>query len=155
MVCGPTSDFSISAFQCLSFCLSFCPSNFCFLLSTFCFPLGLLSAFCFPQSAFARTPNRHLFRNFVLTLTRGASWKTRSTIRPPRGMLSRMNANGHGQDRSNIHRIELKLRDISQLFNTMDPSPFNEKDLDHDAEEFIVSWAREFPLHEPVDWLSI
>jgi hypothetical protein len=39
--------------------------------------------------------------------------------------------------------IQLKLRDISQLFNSLDPSPFNEKDLDHDAEEFIVSWARE------------
>src|SRR5271170_3612149 len=48
------------------------------------------------------------------------------------------------------HRIEINLRDINQLFNTMDPSPFHEKDLDADAEEFIVSWAREFPLHEPV-----
>src|SRR5262252_5820371 len=48
------------------------------------------------------------------------------------------------------HRIELKLRDVNQLFNTMDPSPFHDKDLDHDAEEFILSWAREFPLAEPV-----
>ncbi len=48
------------------------------------------------------------------------------------------------------HRIEIKLRDINQLFNTMDPSPFHEKDLDDDAEEFIVSWAREFPISEPV-----
>ena len=32
----------------------------------------------------------------------------------------------------------------------MDPSPFHEKDLDHDAEEFIVSWAREYPLEVPV-----
>ena len=48
------------------------------------------------------------------------------------------------------HQIELSLGDISQLFNTMDPSPFHEKDLDHDAEEFIVSWATEFPVHEPI-----
>ena len=48
------------------------------------------------------------------------------------------------------NRIEIRLRDVSQLFNSMDPSPFHEQDLDHDAEEFIVSWAREFPLHEPV-----
>ena len=27
----------------------------------------------------------------------------------------------------------------------MDPSPFVERDLEHDAEEFIVSWARELP----------
>jgi hypothetical protein len=43
--------------------------------------------------------------------------------------------------------IQLKLREVSQLFNSLDPSPFNEKDLDHDAEEFIVSWARELARH--------
>lgn len=32
----------------------------------------------------------------------------------------------------------------------MDPSPFHERDLDHDAEEFIVGWAREFPRRDPV-----
>jgi hypothetical protein len=48
------------------------------------------------------------------------------------------------------HRIELNLREIGQLFNTMDPAPFPEKDLDGDAEEFILSWVREFPLDEPV-----
>jgi len=48
------------------------------------------------------------------------------------------------------HRVELNLRDVNQLFNTIDPSPFREKDLDRDAEEFIVSWTREFPLREPV-----
>ncbi len=41
--------------------------------------------------------------------------------------------------------IELRLRDVNQLFNSLDPSPFHEKDLDGDAEEFIVSWARECP----------
>jgi hypothetical protein len=48
------------------------------------------------------------------------------------------------------HRIEIELRDINQLFNTIDASPFHEKDLDADAEEFIVSWAREFPLQDPL-----
>jgi hypothetical protein len=48
------------------------------------------------------------------------------------------------------HLIEIKLRDINQLFNTMDPSPFHEKDLDADAEEFIISWAQEFPLRDPL-----
>jgi hypothetical protein len=48
------------------------------------------------------------------------------------------------------HRIEVNLRDVRQLFNTMDPSPFHEKDLDRDAEEFILSWAREFPVDEPL-----
>lgn len=63
-------------------------------------------------------------------------------------MLRKMTGNSrtHGE----VHRVELNLRDVNQLFNTIDPSPFNEKDLDHDAEEFIVSWTREFPLDEPV-----
>jgi len=41
--------------------------------------------------------------------------------------------------------IEVKLTELAQLFNSMDPSPFHERDLDHDAEEFIVSWAQEHP----------
>ncbi len=42
-------------------------------------------------------------------------------------------------------RIQLRLRELPQLFNSMDPSPFLDRDLDADAEEFIVSWAREHP----------
>lgn len=41
--------------------------------------------------------------------------------------------------------IELKLNGLNQLFNSMDPSPFRERDLDDNAEEFIVSWASEHP----------
>ena len=47
--------------------------------------------------------------------------------------------------KTDVHVIEIKLRELSQLFNSIDPSPFNERDLDHDAEEFIVSWALEAP----------
>lgn len=43
------------------------------------------------------------------------------------------------------HRIELRLRELDQLFNSMDPTPFHHKDLDRDAEAFIESWALEFP----------
>jgi len=48
------------------------------------------------------------------------------------------------------HRIELNLRDLNQLFNSMDPSPVHEKDLDENAEEFIVSWVNEYHRHDPV-----
>jgi hypothetical protein len=41
--------------------------------------------------------------------------------------------------------IQVRLHELSQLFNSLDPSPFNERDLDADAEEFIVGWARELP----------
>lgn len=42
-------------------------------------------------------------------------------------------------------QITLQLRDLAQLFNSMDPSPFRERDLDAEAEEFIVGWAQELP----------
>lgn len=41
--------------------------------------------------------------------------------------------------------IELRVKDPRQLFSSLDPSPFREKDLDDDAEEYIVGWARELP----------
>ncbi len=53
-------------------------------------------------------------------------------------------------DTGHPHTISLKLRDMNQLFNSMDPSPFIEKDLDDDAEEFIVSWAQEFSPKAPL-----
>lgn len=48
-------------------------------------------------------------------------------------------------------RIEISLRNVNQLFNSMDPSPFLEKDLDHDAEEFLVGWAAEHPRDRPLE----
>lgn len=43
--------------------------------------------------------------------------------------------------------IEIRLRDLRQLFNTLDPAPFHEKDLDPAAEEYIVSAVREIGPH--------
>jgi len=48
------------------------------------------------------------------------------------------------------HKIEVFVDRIEQLFNSMDPSPFHERDLDDDAEEFIVGWAREFPRRDAI-----
>jgi hypothetical protein len=39
--------------------------------------------------------------------------------------------------------IELRVENLAQLFHTLDPFPFRERDLDKEAEEFIVGWARE------------
>lgn len=47
--------------------------------------------------------------------------------------------------------IEVKVSDIHELFHSLDPSPFPNKDLDRDAEEFIVGWAREFPKRVPLE----
>ena len=41
--------------------------------------------------------------------------------------------------------IEIRLNTVHQLFNSLDPAPFHEKDLDSDAETYIVESAREFP----------
>jgi hypothetical protein len=46
--------------------------------------------------------------------------------------------------------IEVRVAQIEQLFHTLDPSPFHEKDLDADAEEYIVSSAKEFGHDKPL-----
>lgn len=46
--------------------------------------------------------------------------------------------------------IEIRVDAASQLFNTFDPFPFHERDLDRDAEEYIVGWAREMGHQEPL-----
>ncbi len=56
---------------------------------------------------------------------------------PPEGDRS---DGGHGH-------LRLSLRNSAQLFNSFDPSPFYERDLDADAEHFLVSWARELHPH--------
>jgi len=47
--------------------------------------------------------------------------------------------------------IQVRVSDISQLFDTLDPFPFPQRDLDKDAEEFIVGWARELPRDKPLN----
>jgi hypothetical protein len=51
---------------------------------------------------------------------------------------------------ANCVRIELHVVELKQLFNAMDPSPFRERDLDINAEQFIVGWAKEAPRGAPL-----
>jgi hypothetical protein len=46
--------------------------------------------------------------------------------------------------------IEISLSRPQQLFNSLDPSPFHERDLDQDAEEYLVDSADEHPLKKPL-----
>ena len=39
--------------------------------------------------------------------------------------------------------IELRVKEIGQIFHTLDPLPFRERDLDAGVEEYIVGWAGE------------
>jgi len=47
-------------------------------------------------------------------------------------------------------KIEISLSRLGQLFNSFDPSPFHERDLDQDAEEYIVGSAEEMARHRPL-----
>jgi hypothetical protein len=46
--------------------------------------------------------------------------------------------------------IEVRVAELRQLFNAIDPSPFRERDLDPRAEAFIVDWARDLPRDAPL-----
>jgi len=41
--------------------------------------------------------------------------------------------------------IEVHVGELKQLFDTIDPSPFRDRDLDPKAEAFIVGWAKDLP----------
>jgi hypothetical protein len=43
------------------------------------------------------------------------------------------------------HTLELRVRELPQLFNSLDPTPFLNKDLDHDCEAYIENWALSLP----------
>jgi hypothetical protein len=45
--------------------------------------------------------------------------------------------------------IEIRVAELRQLFNAIDPSPFHHRDLDPRAEEFIVDWAGDLPSDKP------
>src|SRR6516165_7099691 len=40
-------------------------------------------------------------------------------------------------------KIDISLNRLTQLFNSFDPSPFRERDLDREAEDYIVGSAEE------------
>ena len=46
--------------------------------------------------------------------------------------------------------IEVRVTELRQLFNVIDPSPFRERDLDPRAEEFIIEWSSDFPADAPL-----
>ena len=46
--------------------------------------------------------------------------------------------------------LELHVAEMRQLFNAMDPAPFRERDLDPNAEAYIVAWGRELPAGVPL-----
>jgi hypothetical protein len=39
------------------------------------------------------------------------------------------------------HQLDIRVREVRQLFNSLDPTPFLNKDLDRACEAFIENWA--------------
>lgn len=46
--------------------------------------------------------------------------------------------------------IAVRARTIASLFNSFDPSPFREKDIDAEVEAFLVGWVRELQPNESI-----
>ena len=49
--------------------------------------------------------------------------------------------------------IEVHVSDLKQLFDSLDPTPFLQRDLDPKADTFITSWAREVNASAPLGLL--
>ncbi len=47
--------------------------------------------------------------------------------------------------------IEIELKSLMQIFNSFDPAPFHEKELDANAEIYIYNSVAEFPLKKPLE----
>ena len=46
--------------------------------------------------------------------------------------------------------IEISLNNVAQLYNSFDPSPFHEKDIDAGADQYVFSAVREIGADKPV-----
>jgi hypothetical protein len=67
-----------------------------------------------------------------------------------RALSLRSKRRGRGANRpTDPHLIELRVDEPRQLFDTLDPFPFRERDIDAAAENYIVAWARELPTDAP------
>jgi hypothetical protein len=49
-----------------------------------------------------------------------------------------------------VGAIEIRLRELGQLFNTFDPEPFHEGILAPEAEEFLLQRVKDLPKNQPV-----
>ncbi|MBS0337742.1 MAG: hypothetical protein JSS40_13160 [Proteobacteria bacterium] len=56
----------------------------------------------------------------------------------------------HYRREGGVTLIEIQLAKVEQLFNSLDPSPFHQQDLDKDAEEYIVDSVLDLAPDAPV-----
>lgn len=60
------------------------------------------------------------------------------------------NPESHYSKEGDQYLVEIKLNEIRQLFNSFDPAPFREKDLESSAETYIVDSVQELNLDTPI-----
>jgi len=65
-------------------------------------------------------------------------------------LVARPQTTGAGAGSGPRAVLELRVAEMRQLFNAMDPAPFRERDLDPNAEAYIVDWGRELPAGVPL-----
>jgi hypothetical protein len=58
-------------------------------------------------------------------------------------LIDRPTAAARGIDPRESASIRLHLKEVAQIFDSLDPYPFHERDLDADAEEYIIASAQE------------
>jgi hypothetical protein len=46
--------------------------------------------------------------------------------------------------------LKLRLSDLRQLFSSLDPAPFHQRDIDSEAAAYIFEWASEAPPRQPL-----
>ncbi|MCA2619629.1 MULTISPECIES: hypothetical protein [unclassified Microcystis] len=54
------------------------------------------------------------------------------------------------REEEGTYLIEIKLNQLQQVFNSLDPSPFLDRDLDDNAENYIINSVDDFPLNTPL-----
>jgi hypothetical protein len=55
------------------------------------------------------------------------------------------------QPQQNAFEIHIRLKTIEALFNSLDPSPLVERDLDDTVEDYVVDCVRDAPRDAPLD----
>lgn len=56
----------------------------------------------------------------------------------------------HYRQENGFYLIEIRLNKIDQIFNSLDPSPFIEREIDRNAKNYIVESLQELPINSKV-----
>jgi hypothetical protein len=74
-----------------------------------------------------------------------------SAIMAARALSARIDCNPRRREHNiSVTEMVIRVGELSQLFDAIDPSPFCDRDLDPRAEAFIVEWAKDLPRDEPL-----